>query len=444
MSFKFANNARSTLASPVASGDASCTVTAGTGALFPSLSGSDHFRATLSDSTHNEIVDVTARSTDTFTITRAQEGTSAHDFAAGATIALLITKEVGEAFVQAILDTDVTLAANADTRVATQKAIKAYVDNKVAGLSWKQEVRAATTTNGTLASAFANGQTIDGVTLVTGDRILLKNQSAGAENGIYVVAASGAPARATDADSGAELVNATCFVSEGTANADTMWTCATNATITPGSTSLSFVQLALGVTTLAALTDVTLTSPANLDVLAYDSGSSKWVNIASTGTGNIVRATGPTLSSPIVGTQSAGDNSTKGASTAYVDNAVAKQPETLMIAVSDETTALTTGTAKVTFRMPFACSMTAIPRANVNTVSSSGLPTFDIKKNGTTIFSTTLTIDASEKTSVTAATPAVLTSSPTTFADDDEITIDIGTAGTGTKGAKITLNVVRT
>lgn len=160
--------------------------------------------------------------------------------------------------------------------------------------------------------------------------------------------------------------------------------------------------------------------------------------------GGVVFATGPTLSNPIVGTQSAGDNSTKAASTAYADNAVAKQPEALMFAVSDETTAITTGTAKLTFRMPFPCSMTALPRANLNTVSSSGAPAIDINKNGSTIFSTTLTIDVSEKTSVTAATPAALSSSPTTFADDDEVTIDIDTAGTGAKGLKITLNVVRT
>lgn len=163
-----------------------------------------------------------------------------------------------------------------------------------------------------------------------------------------------------------------------------------------------------------------------------------------TGSGALVFGTGPTLSNPIVGTQTAGDDSTKAASTAYVDNAVAKQPETLMIAISDETTAITTGTAKVTFRMPFACSMTALPRANLNTASSSGLPAIDINKNGTSIFSTTITIDASELTSVTAATPAVLTSSPTTFADDDEVEIDIDAAGTGAKGLKITMNVVRT
>lgn len=163
-----------------------------------------------------------------------------------------------------------------------------------------------------------------------------------------------------------------------------------------------------------------------------------------TGSGLAVFGTGPTLSNPVVGTQTAGDNSTKAASTAYADNAVAKQPEVLMFAVSDETTAITTGTAKLTFRMPFACSMTALPRANLNTVSSSGNPAIDIKKGGTTIFSTTLTIDASEKTSTTAATPAVLSGGSTSFSDDDEITVNIDTAGTGAKGLKITLLVVRT
>ena len=129
---------------------------------------------------------------------------------------------------------------------STLATAEAYTDAKVAGISWKQAVRAATTANGTLATAFANGQTIDGVTLATGDRILIKNQSSDAENGIYIVAASGAPARASDADSGAELVNATVYVSEGTTLADTQWTCTTNAPITPGSTALAFAQLSSG------------------------------------------------------------------------------------------------------------------------------------------------------------------------------------------------------
>jgi hypothetical protein len=137
-------------------------------------------------------------------------------------------------------DTDGTLAANSDAKIATQKATKTYLDTLAAGLKWKQPVRAATTAAGTLASDFENGDTVDGVTLATGDRILLKNQSSATENGIYIVAASGAPARSTDADSGAELVSAAVFVQEGTANADKAFVC-TNNSITIGVTSIVFV-----------------------------------------------------------------------------------------------------------------------------------------------------------------------------------------------------------
>jgi hypothetical protein len=114
----------------------------------------------------------------------------------------------------------------------------------------------------------------------------------------------------------------------------------------------------------------------------------------------------------------------------------------LTVALSDETTSITTGTAKVTFRAPHAMTLYQIPRASLATASTSGIPEIDINKNGTTIFGTRLTIDANEKTSVTAATPAVL--STTTFADDDEISMDIDVAGTGAKGLKVTLYYRRT
>lgn len=130
-------------------------------------------------------------------------------------------------------------------------ATQSYVDAAIAGLSWKQAVRVATTAAGTLASSFENGDTVDGVTLATGDRILIKNQASGAENGIYTVAASGAPSRASDANSSAELVNASVYVSEGTTNADTQWTCTTNAPITVDSTSIAFAQLSSGGGTLS-------------------------------------------------------------------------------------------------------------------------------------------------------------------------------------------------
>jgi hypothetical protein len=111
-------------------------------------------------------------------------------------------------------------------------------------------------------------------------------------------------------------------------------------------------------------------------------------------------------------------------------------PETIMLALGDETTAITTGTAKITYRMPFPFIVDEV-RANVNTVSSSGVVTVDINEGGTSIISTKLTIDASEKTSVTAATPPVISDS--VLADDAEITVDVDTAGTGAKGLKVTL-----
>jgi hypothetical protein len=111
-------------------------------------------------------------------------------------------------------------------------------------------------------------------------------------------------------------------------------------------------------------------------------------------------------------------------------------PITLGLAVTDETTSLTTGNGKITFRMPHAMTLSEV-RANLNTVSSSGIPTVDINEGGVTILSTKLTIDANEKTSITAATPPVI--SDASLADDAEITVDIDVAGTGAKGLKIWL-----
>ena len=111
--------------------------------------------------------------------------------------------------------------------------------------------------------------------------------------------------------------------------------------------------------------------------------------------------------------------------------------ESFCVAASDESTALTTGTAKTTFRMPYAFTLTDI-RGSLNTVSSSGSPLIDVKEGGTTVMSTNkLLIDQSEKTSVTAATAVGITD--TSLADDAEMTIDIDTAGTGAKGLKVCL-----
>lgn len=117
---------------------------------------------------------------------------------------------------------------------------------------------------------------------------------------------------------------------------------------------------------------------------------------------------------------------------------LSETPEVLIIPVSDETTDLTTGTAKITFRMPYAFHLTAV-RASVNTAPTGSTLIVDINEGGTTILSTKLSIDASEKTSVTAASAAVI--SDADLADDAEITIDIDQIGStiAGKGLKVML-----
>lgn len=126
----------------------------------------------------------------------------------------------------------------ADPTSAQDAATKAYVDATRSGLDVKDSVRAATTANITLSGT----QTIDGVSVTTGDRVLVKNQSTASQNGIYVVAA-GSWARATDADSDAEVTSGLfTFVEEGTVNSDSGWVLSTNSTITLGTTALTFAQ----------------------------------------------------------------------------------------------------------------------------------------------------------------------------------------------------------
>jgi len=110
------------------------------------------------------------------------------------------------------------------------------------GLDAKASVRAATTAAGTLAASFANTSVIDGITLATGDRILIKDQAAGAENGIYTVNATGAPTRATDMDAWAEVPSAFTWVEVGTTNSDSGWTATADAGGTLNTTAIPWVQ----------------------------------------------------------------------------------------------------------------------------------------------------------------------------------------------------------
>ena len=141
--------------------------------------------------------------------------------------------------------------ANGNISVATPSAdghaaTKGYVDAARSGLDVKQSVRVATTEAIYLGNACEAGSVIDGVTLVAGDRVLVKNQGGTeptSQNGIYTVNSSGAPTRATDFDTTAEVTpGAFTFVEEGTANGDSGWVLTNNGTITVGTTELAFAQ----------------------------------------------------------------------------------------------------------------------------------------------------------------------------------------------------------
>lgn len=130
----------------------------------------------------------------------------------------------------------------ADPVSAQDAATKNYVDNMAAGLDFKPSCRVATTANITLSGT----QTIDGVTVSAGDRVLVKNQATASQNGIYVVSAS-TWTRSTDADGATEVTaNAFVFIEEGTTNADTAWVLTTNQPITLGTTSLTWSQFSGG------------------------------------------------------------------------------------------------------------------------------------------------------------------------------------------------------
>jgi hypothetical protein len=132
----------------------------------------------------------------------------------------------------------------ADPTNAQDAATKAYVDAARSGLDVKQSVRVATTAPLSITTDLEPGDTLDtSVTLAEGDRVLVKNQSTASQNGIYVVQASGAALRATDADSSAEVTSGMfTFVEEGTVNADSGWVLTTNNPITLDTTGLVFAQ----------------------------------------------------------------------------------------------------------------------------------------------------------------------------------------------------------
>jgi hypothetical protein len=207
-----------------------------------------------------------------------------------------------------------------------------------------------------------------------------------------------------------------------------------------------------GTTTAITLTPTTAVTAYSTGLifaakLANDIGANATLNVSGLGAKKIYTPTRTTLAQPSGGEAKAGhvlffsyDASLDSANGGFVVFAgLPQQPftEAIMLSVTGETTVVATGSSKVTFRMPYAFTVSEV-RASLNTAQFSGasLVTVNIKENGTTILSTKITIDNGEKTSVTAATPPVI--SDTSLASDSLITIDVDAIGDGTaKGLKV-------
>lgn len=215
-------------------------------------------------------------------------GSPTHDAAAHSTIPISAL---------AAAAADVSMGGNEITNVGTpvngsDAANKSYVDNAIAGLAWKDAVKVATTADSTLTG----NPVIDGVSTANGDRVLVKNQTAPAQNGIYVVA-TGAWTRASDADLDTELLGAAVFVSEGATQGDTSWVMTTSAPITVGTSPMAWSQFAgpgvvsagAGMTqsgnTLNVIGDATMTVAADSLGVANDGVTN--AKLANVGTNTI-------------------------------------------------------------------------------------------------------------------------------------------------------------
>ena len=170
---------------------------------------------------------------------------------------------------------------------AAHIATKGYVDAARQGLDVKQSVRVATTGAINLSSDLEAGDVIDGVTLVAGDRVLVKNQGTDTENGIYVAVTSGAASRSSDAngtaDTGELKPGTFTFVEEGTTNSDKGFVVSTNGTITVGSSAIAWTQFS-GAGSFVAGDGITQSgNTINVNVVADRTAiTSDAVDIAST------------------------------------------------------------------------------------------------------------------------------------------------------------------
>ncbi len=293
------------------------------------------------------------------------------------------------------IDTDGTLTANSDTRLPSQKAVKTYVDTAVTGLL---DFKGSTDCSGN------------------------PNYPSASKGDSYVVSVAGKIGGASGKS-----------VDVG----DVYLATADNAGGTEASVGTSWVVLEhnlqgalLAANNLSDLANAA-TARTNLGVGTGDSPQFTAINLGHASDTTLTRV-------------SAGVVAVEGVNILTTASGVAKTsvPCEFMIACSDLTTALTTGTSKAYFRAPYAFTLTAVRASLLTAGSTSGTTTIDINDSGTTVLSTKLTIDAGEKTSTTAATAAVISDSA--IADDAEITIDIDAISGGATEAGLIVTLIGT
>jgi len=184
-----------------------------------------------------------------------------------------------------------TITGLGSPSASSDAATKNYVDNLVTGLKTRIITRVATTANINLSNALENGDTLDGITLATGNKVLVKDQTDATENGIYNVVASGAATRDTDYDTVAELAGQLVIVQEGSTNADKIFLCTTDNSGSIGSVNIVFTIVQpsnVGDVTLngvQTLTNKTLTSPVISEIVSVSNGN---ISVLPNGSGKVL------------------------------------------------------------------------------------------------------------------------------------------------------------
>jgi hypothetical protein len=339
-------------------------------------------------------------------------------------------------------------------------ATKTYVDNLITGLKTRIICRVASTADVTIASALENGDVLDGITLVTGNRVLLKNQSTDSQNGIYTVVASGSASRDTEYDVISELSGQLVIIQEGTVNADTIFLCTTDTSATLGSSSITFTKVTpsnsgtvTSVATGTGLTGGTITSSGTLSI---DTG----VVTTLTGTQTL---TNKTLTTPIISSISntgtvtlptATDTLVGRATTDTLTNKTLTLPTIDNIKIGYTTTATAAGTTTLTvssnYKQYFTGSTTQTIVLPVVTTLTLG-HTFEIHNNSSgslTVNSSGSNLVGTINANTTATCTCILTTGTTAASWDFDLTgfttaLPITRGGTGLTALGTSLQSLR-